>query len=856
MALPAVTASADAPSREHRSIWMTPFLGSNWPSAAITESNANSVKRILTSRLEKFKDQNINVIYYHARAMCDATYDSAYEPWSRYVSGTRGVAPAFDPFGYLVEQAHDKGIEVYAWINPYRYCSGGKYGEGERNYENSHPDWLIVQDKETILNPGLEEVKQRIVDVILDIIGKYDVDGVIFDDYFYTSGTPMNLDADLYAKYKEGGGSLSQADWRRANVNEMVQRVHDAIKQVKPWVAFGISPAGVASPPTVTSEYGLPAVPGGGDWQYSGIYSDPLAWLKAGSIDFISPQIYWPSRFDVLSEWWSNAAMKFNRHFYPSVTLSSINTYKYAEFAREIEYNRSVSPAGSPGFVFFQYADFVNYYERWDGKTTDFGTILSQDVFNTKALTPLRMWENNEAPAMVSDVTQDADSLHWTATPAGRYAIYRQPVTQTSGGLTLDGIAYTNAYAMPKDADQYSWFVAAYDRYGGLSAPLGVGAQPQTGTAPVLVYPAEGESPVDLFEFKWEHESYIEQYTVELATDADFTNIIGSMDVTGKTASVTGMPTLTQGETYFWRVKATDINREHPVSDVSWFVAPHIAFTAPGAVSASGVDIHATFAWTAAVDGADYTFQISRNDNMTQPIFTETVKTTEFTIPANVLSTGRQYYARVTASIDEASSTSDILAFTTVDKDDYEAPAFTNPAEDGLTLHSNESITIEPWEGLSSVTLQLSTTDDFPSRTSYSYTFADYATATPELGTIKLSSKNLVDGTTYYIRARGGYNLTTSTATQYTDYTPVRTFIYSSEAGVNDVANDTNATWLDADNQLHVAVGVKSVIVYTLTGATAAVYTVTPGSTVSLGNLVPGTYIISAGTTTLKFTRK
>ncbi|MCH5219425.1 MAG: family 10 glycosylhydrolase [Muribaculaceae bacterium] len=851
MMFPVTSVFADAPTREHRSIWMTPFLSNNWPSSAITESNAKQVQNILVNRLKKFKDQNINVIYYHARSMCDATYDSAYEPWSRTVSGTRGVAPAFDPFGFLVEQAHEYGIEVYAWINPYRYCSTSKYGEGELNYENSHPDWLISQSNETILNPGLEEVKQRIVDVILDILSKYDVDGIIFDDYFYTSGTPMNLDADLYADYKASGGNLSQADWRRANVNDMVQRVHDAIKQAKPWVAFGISPAGVASPPTVTSEYGLQPVPGGGDWQYNGIYSDPLAWLKAGTIDFISPQIYWPNRFDVLSEWWSNAAVKYNRHFYPSVTLSSISTYKYSEFAREIDYNRLVSPAGSPGFVFFQYSDFVNYYERWNNKSTDFGTILSEDVFNTKALTPIRLWEKTPDPDMVSNVVLDSDSLKWDATPAGRYAVYRKPVTQTTGALVLDGISYRNAYVLPKDAADYDWFVAAYDRYGKTSTPLGVGASPQTGTAPVLLYPAEGENPVDLFEFKWEHDSYLNRYTVELAVDADFESILGIMEVEGHTASLSGMPSLTRGEKYYWRVKATDINREHPVSASSWFIAPKIAFTSEN----HDLDIRHTFEWTAAVDGAEYIFEISRNADMTSPILHEVVSTTSFTTPSHVLATGRQYYARVTASIGTASSSSEIMPFTTVNKDDYEAPVMLNPAEDGLTLHSNEVISIAPWEGMSSVTVQIAETTEFPTRSSYSYTLSDYATSTPELGTIKITSKALVDGKTYYVRARGTYSLTTTDAPVYTDYSPVRSFVYSSEAGVGDVVAEENAVWIDADLMLHVNDSVKSVAVYTIAGVKLAEYNCDGVNQISLESLEPGAYVISAGSHTLKLVK-
>lgn len=853
--LPVVPALADAPTREHRAIWMTPFLGSNWPSSAITEGNATRIKSLLDKQLDKFRDQNVNILYYHCRAMCDATYDSAYEPWSSTVSTARGVAPAFDPFGYLLESAHARGLEVYAWLNPYRYCGTTKYGDkgGDLNYENSHPDWLITQAKETILNPGLEEVKQRIVDIVIDIITKYDVDGVVFDDYFYTSGTPMSLDADLYKKYTNSGGKLSQADWRRANVNEMVARVNKAIKERKPWVVFGIGPAGVASPPNVTSEYGLPAAPGGGDWQYNGIYSDPLAWFKEGSIDYMSPQIYWPSRFDALSEWWANAAVKYNRHCYPSVDISDISTHKYAEFAREIEQTRAVSPSGTSGLVFFQYADFVNYFEKWDGKPTNFGDILAQDVYNTKALVPLRPWTKSTAPEMVTNVKSNGTSLSWDANKAGRYAIYKYPKAQTSYELTLDGVSYTNTYTLPDDGDQYNWYVATYDRYGNVSAPLGVGATKQNGTQPKLTYPANGEKPVDLFEFKWEHESNLNIYAVEVAEDKDFNKVVGILHVNGKNASVSGLPVLTDGKTYYWRVSATDVNREHPVSEVRSFIAPRIALTSPAANGS--VNLGCTFTWSQAVDGADYTLQISKNADMSSVVYSATVKTASHVIPAKTLTTGTKYYARVTASVDNAQSASEIVQFNTVDKNDYPAPVFVNPKTNGQTLHSNDVISFEPWDGMANITIQIATDASFPTRTSYSSTLSGFSTEGPELGSVKISSKALTDGQTYYIRARGGYYLTTSSATQYTDYTPVMEFKYSAEAGVDDLTVDSAATWVENGAVLHIGKDVEEVIVYTLNGAVAAVYDTREVDTIDLSDLVAGVYLVKVGNTTLKLVR-
>lgn len=849
---------ADAPSREHRAMWMTPYLSSNWPSSSITEGNASSMKSILTRRLEKFRDQNVNIIYYHCRSMCDATYESSYEPWSSTVSGTRGKAPAFDPFGFLLQEAHKVGIEVYAWINPYRYSSTASgYGEGELNYENSHPDWLLKQPKGTILNPALEEVKQRIVDVVSEIVTKYDVDGVIFDDYFYISGTPMSADAEQYEAYTKAGGKLGQADWRRANVNEMVARVNAAIKKIKPYVTFGIGPAGVSSPPNVESEYGLTPAPGGGDWQYSGIYSDPLAWLKAGSIDFISPQIYWPSRFDALSEWWNVAAQKYNRHFYPSVDISDIASIKYAEFAREIEKTRAICPSGTSGIVFFQYGDFVNYYEKFNGKSTDFGTILSQDVWNTKALVPLRPWVKSDAPSPVTNVALNGQTLTWDLNAAGRYAIYRDLKASSSRNIELVGISYVPSYDTGSDGDQYEWFVASYDRYGKTAVPVQVGATVSEGTAPVLTYPADGEKPVDLFDFCWTHSSTLRHYTVEVSDDANFEHIIGNLDVkNANKASVTGLPTLTEGNTYYWRVKADDVNRVHPVSETRSFVASRIAMTSPSNQS-TNIAVSPTMTWTAAVEGAEYTLEIARSADMSNNVYTTTVSTPSCTVPECVLNSGRQYYARVTASKDGATSTSAIVAFKTVDRTDYSAPTILNPAaQDGQTIHANEKVIVAPWNGMVNVTVQIAATSSFPTRSLYTATLSDFATETPELGNAKISSKNLEDGKTYYLRARGSYMLTTSTATQYTDWTPTYTFVYSAEAGVDDVTADEAAgTVLLNATTLRVTADVDVVTVYTLTGAVAAVYEGVAGSEVDLSGLPAGTYVIAAGKTALKYIR-
>lgn len=792
----AVSLTANATiERDHRAIWMSPFLASNWPSGAITTGNAATQKKILDNRLDIFKSQNVNVLYYHARAMCDATYNSAYEPWSSNVSGKRGQAPGFDPFGYLVEAAHLRGIEVYAWLNPYRYASNGTgYGSNaaSNDYEVLHPDWLMHKSDQTYLNPGIEEVKQRVVDVCADIMSKYDIDGIVFDDYFYPQGgTDSSLDATQYNAYKSGGGSLSLADWRRANINEMVRRVAQMINSSsKPYVRFGIGPAGVACPPNVTTEYGLPSVTG--DWQYNTIYSDPLNWYKNGYVDFMSPQIYWPSRWTELVNWWNNAALKFNRHFYPSTSLTGINVNDLPAqtFVDEIQTVYDIVPKDKGGIVFFDYSDFVNYAEKYQGGSQmKFGEIIKSTKWTTKALQPIMPWKNVQNPQMVSNVALNGTNLTWTGTSAGRYTVYAVPNSVTDAQFYgqkeyLDGISYTNSYTIPVEkASGYRFAVAVYDRYGNEYAPLFVGATPTTINPAQLTYPTNGVKPNDLFSFRWSGNA--SRYLVEISDDSSFSNVIGSSEVYEPKCSISKFPTLVTGKTYYWRVTSTTPNAYPRVSSTASFVASHIAISSPGE-GATGVSLSPTITWTPAETGASYLIEVSSRNDFVTINYSTTVSGTSYTVPA--LGTNATYYARVTASLDGASSQSEPVAFTTLVMTPAN-PSLKTPASDGVTLHANEAIEVNPFIGCASVAVQISASSTFPTRTSFSQTLQQGTTCTNNLETVKVSSKNLVNGTTYYVRAQGTYTDSAGKSAK-TGYSEVRTFVYSSEAGVEGVTAD------------------------------------------------------------------
>ena len=267
--------------REVRSVWLTTVWALDWPSE---QGTSEAVRASQQAEMIKYLDQlqadNFNAVYFQVRSMCDAFYKSSYEPWSSYLSGSRGANPGWDPLTFVVEECHKRGMECHAWVNPYRFSTGANWTTGQDN-ELKKSGWLLTHESTTILNPGIPEAKERIVNVCREIISNYDVDGIIFDDYFYPNGIPSNKNAGDYNLWKNSGSSLSIGDWRRANVNQMVADVYNMIQSVKPWAKFGISPAGVAcTDSNVAAGHGVTPCPApAGDWQYNGIFSDPVAWL-------------------------------------------------------------------------------------------------------------------------------------------------------------------------------------------------------------------------------------------------------------------------------------------------------------------------------------------------------------------------------------------------------------------------------------------------------------------------------------------------------------------------------------------------------------------------------------------------
>lgn len=472
--------------REVRSVWMATVWALDWPSST---SSTTAQKNEMVKYLDVLQKNNFNAIYFQVRTMSDAFYKSSYEPWSSYLTGTRGKDPGWDPLAFVVEECHKRGIECHAWVNPYRFSTGSNWSTAQDQALKSAGMLLAYTKSDgkttTILNPGLESVRKRIVDVCKEIISNYDVDGLVFDDYFYPEGIPVTSSAGDYDLWQESGASMTFGDWRRNNVNQMVADVYKMVQQQKPYVRFGISPAGAAcTSAAVAAKHGIDRCPVASDWQYDGIFSDPVAWLEAGSIDYISPQLYWKTNhktnpFGPMTKWWSYVAKHFGRHHYASHSISFLNssntTSDWEEIGKQVQFSRDYTENEAPGAVFYSAAYVTGK------KQSGFGEWLQVNKFQNKALTPAIDWKKSDLEKVqVSALSKRATVLSWAGVDNVRYSVYAVP--ESVNVETLDsnipaeyllGVSYKTTYTMPDDKKSgYNYAVCVLDRYGNEYEPV------------------------------------------------------------------------------------------------------------------------------------------------------------------------------------------------------------------------------------------------------------------------------------------------------------------------------------------------------------------------------------------------
>ncbi len=351
IAFPLYAADPPPVKREFRGVWVATVANIDWPSKR--GLTAEEQKKELITLLDQFRKLNFNAIVLQVRPMCDSFYESKLEPWSEYLTGEQGKSPGYDPLKFAIKEAHKRGLELHAWFNPYRaWTPTAKSEPSPTHITKTRPDLAKKYGKHYWLNPTHPDTQNHSLDVIRDVVARYDLDGIHLDDYFYPYSELDEAkreipfpDDDTWATYQHDGGKLVRDDWRRDAVNTFVKRMYTDTKKTKPWVKVGISPFGIWRP-------GHPAGIAGFD-QYGKLYADAKLWFNEGWVDYLTPQLYWPIKqekqsYPKLLAWWANENTK-KRHLWPGnipSRVGSAQNWPVTEITDQIEVTRKQPGAG------------------------------------------------------------------------------------------------------------------------------------------------------------------------------------------------------------------------------------------------------------------------------------------------------------------------------------------------------------------------------------------------------------------------------------------------------------------------------------------------------------------------------
>lgn len=685
-----VLSKSDLPKREFRGAWIATVVNLDWPSPQNINPVAQRTELVIL--LDELKEAGINAVIFQVRSECDALYESTIEPWSYWLTGKQGEAPKpfYDPLEFAIAEAHKRGMELHAWFNPYRAIRRtGTYVIDSNHVSVKHPDWILSfpaypSGKQKILDPGLSEVRNYVTSVIMDVVYRYDVDGVHFDDYFYPypdsrinfSGI-NNEDYQTFANYSRG--FKNRGDWRRDNVNLLVKMVYDSIQAVKPYVKFGISPFGIWKWGVPTGIKGLDA--------YNDIYCDALAWLDQKNVDYLTPQLYWPfgggQDYGKLLPWW---ASKVNgRHLYPGQAPYRINNvtkpWTSTEMPNQIRLNRRTSNVF--GSVFFR-ATF-GVLDNQKGFTDSLKTYF----YRYPALVPVMAWKDSIPPNMPQNLRYERLSstgpagLHWD-TPAiaadgdsaNRYVIYRfdradikpDDINDPGKILLIQGGRTCIPETPPDTNDSYYYVVTALDRNSNestMSRMLQLFPPP----TPVLASPADGEpdQPSEII-LSWYYPENAATYHLQVSTDSSFSTQL-DINETGIVDTFKVLNTLNGQEKYYWRIKASNAGGTSSFSNVSSFTTgfPASPMLVYPTNNTGNISVKPAFTWNIAPGATSYRLQVAQNPyfKLTSIIF-DSSGIIDTTFSELELESNRFYHWRVNATNSIGTSTwSEVFRFRT-----------------------------------------------------------------------------------------------------------------------------------------------------------------------------------------------
>ncbi|GAB3826493.1 family 10 glycosylhydrolase [Hymenobacter jeollabukensis] len=490
----AQTTTSTPPKQEMRAVWVAHVFNLDWPrlkTLTPTQQRADFI-----SLLDRHKANGINAVVVQVRASADAIYPSTLEPWSEWMSGTQGVGPqpAYDPLQFMIQEAHKRSMEFHAWINPYRAVTNANTSSVAASHVSRlHPDWIVPFNTLRVLNPGLPAVRQYLTRVVMDVVRRYDVDGIHFDDYFYPAPQTGVVFDDDAAFAADPRGFTAKADWRRDNIDVFVHTVSDSIQAAKPWVKFGISPPGVWRNGTSVGGTATTAFQ-----SYTDIFADSRKWLQQGWVDYLAPQVYWTStttaaRYDLIVPWWNQQVLPaVPRHVYVGHAAYKVSATATDAFNQPTQIPSQLRLARQQsnvkGSLFYKSTELL-------ANPLGVADSLRTNFYRSKALVPAMPWKDNVPPttpvqAGIWNDTQGSGFLRlsWQPGPAASdgqvarwYVVYKIPyhtgpatAADLANPANIASIQDSTRYRelAPTGAPQFMYTITALDRLYNESAPV------------------------------------------------------------------------------------------------------------------------------------------------------------------------------------------------------------------------------------------------------------------------------------------------------------------------------------------------------------------------------------------------
>ena len=459
----ALGVSAESPKQEFRGAWLHTVYQGQYKKQTTAQNQA-----YLRNLLDSLQLTGVNAVIFQVRPQADAFYDSKLEPWSRFLTDDGAKPkPYWDPLQFMVEECHKRGMELHAWLNPYRVTTNAKQTLPKGHIYHKHPERFVRYDGKMYFNPGLPENREFIGKVVEDIVSRYDIDAIHFDDYFYpypAKGKDFD-DAAAFAKYGKG---MARDDWRRHNVDLLIEELNTRIKKLKPWVRFGISPFGIwrnkTSDPRGSDTNGLQ--------NYDALYADVLLWEEKGWIDYLLPQLYWEldhkaASSRILADWWDENS-GHNRHLYIGQDVE--RCISKGELGEKVEISRSrQNVAGNcwwPGY---------SVTRNSGGVADSLANNLQKDI----ALVPPSSWLSSTPPAAPAKVSVEPGGvIAWQApAPQGkigdvtRFVIYRFDSLENIDVNDASAIIAVVPDMSFKTTEPGTYVVSALDRVNNESEP-------------------------------------------------------------------------------------------------------------------------------------------------------------------------------------------------------------------------------------------------------------------------------------------------------------------------------------------------------------------------------------------------